>query len=755
MPASSGEIPGRIGAAEEMSRLRQAIDHHNYRYYVLDDPVIGDAEYDRLLRRLRELEDAYPDLITPDSPTRRVGGRPLEAFETVVHRVPMLSLGNAFDEDELRAFDRRVRGLLPGESMEYVAELKIDGLSVSLLYEDGVFVRGATRGDGTTGEDITENLRRVRSVPLRLGVPDGRTSIRGRLEVRGEVYMPVREFEALNRRREAAGEPLFANPRNAAAGSVRQLDPSVTASRALDSFLYVLVWADGDIRPRPTHHANLSLLRELGFKVNQEWRLLSGIDEVVAYCDHWRERRRDLPYETDGVVVKVNSLDQQYRLGFTSSAPRWAVAFKYPAEQDVTRVLNILVNVGRTGVVTPVAELEPVLLAGSTVSRAALHNADYVRDKDIRIGDRVVVQKAGDVIPEVVRVLPERRTGAEREFRMPEVCPSCGSRVVREPGEAAHRCLNFLGCPAQRAESLIHLASRGAMDIDGLGESLIERLLDKGLVADAADVFMLADRKPKLVDLEMRASPTGKPVRLGGTLASKLLHAIDRSKKRPLHNLLVGLGIRFVGDRVARVLARHFGTLDRLMGAGVPELTAIREVGPKIAKSVTDYFREPGNRELIEKLRAAGVNFTEPGTAGRAGQGPQGAPGAPGPLFEGVHQQVEWTAAPGAATLRADGGWAPAEADHRAPAPGTHGPAESPLAGKTIVFTGTLERFERRQAEELVESLGGRAASSVSAKTDYVVAGEKAGTKLDKARELGVIILSEEEFLALLGDTGI
>jgi len=696
----------RVAAEQELARLREAINAHNYRYHVLDAPVIGDAEFDEFLRRLRELEDAYPDLVTPDSPSRRVGGKPLVAFGAVAHSVPMLSLGNAFSEEELRAFDRRVRGLLPGEDVSYVTELKIDGLSVALRYENGLFVQGSTRGDGTSGEDITENLRRVKSIPLRLGVglsgsprPASLPAAAGGVfEARGEIYMPIPEFEALNRRREAAGEPAFANPRNAAAGSVRQLDPAVTAGRSLDSFLYVVIQVQGRPPADTTHQDGLALLRDLGFKVNPEARPAGSLDEVIAFCDIWREKRGGLRYEIDGVVVKVNSLDQQRRLGATSSAPRWAIAFKFPAEQGVTRVRGIAVSVGRTGAVTPLAELEPVRLAGSTVSRASLHNADYVRDKDIRIGDWAVVQKAGDVIPEIVRILPERRTGEEREFRMPETCPVCGSKVVREEGEAAHRCTASLTCPAQRAEGLLHFASRLGLDIEGLGPAVVLQLLESGLVTDVADLYSLAARKDELIALE----------RLADKSASNLLAAIERSKGRPLHRLLCALGVRYVGGRVSRVLARHFGTLDALMTAREDDLVAVPEVGEKIAASVAGFFAEPRNQEIVEKLRRAGVNLREPG-------GPR--VGAPSSLFD--------TPVP-------------------APAPA------SPLAGKIFVFTGTLLTLQRREAEELVESLGGRAASSVSARTDYLVAGREAGSKLDRARELGVKVLTEEDFRTLL-----
>jgi len=711
------ENPDRDRAREELARLRELINYHNYRYHVLDDPEISDEEFDALFRRLLELEEAYPDLVTPDSPSRRVGGRPLESFGTVVHRVPMLSLANAFSEEDLRAFDRRVRSLLEGEPVEYVAELKIDGLSVTLRYEDGVFVQGATRGDGTTGEDVTENLRRVKSIPLRL-----MGGVRESLEVRGEVYIPVREFEELNESRRRAGEPPFANPRNAAAGSVRQLDPSVTASRPLDSFFYSVVEVGGAPVTRGAQDRNLKLLENLGFKVNPEWRLLPDIGAIIAYCREWHDRRHTLPYEIDGVVVKVNSIGQQQRLGSTSSAPRWAVAYKFPAEERETRVEDIIVNIGRTGAVTPVAKLEPVRIAGSTVSRAALHNEDYVREKDIRIGDWVVVRKAGDVIPEVVRSLPDRRTGRERVFRMPRTCPACGARVVRAEGEAVHRCVNSLGCPAQRAEGLIHFASRGGMDIEGMGDVLAVKLLGSGLIRDAADLYRLRERKDELAGLELRKAPkSGKPVRLGETLTAKLLEAVERTKQRPLHRLLYALGIPFVGERVSRVLARHFGRIDRLMEATEDELAAVPEVGPKIAESVAQFFREPRNRELIERLRQAGVNMEEPGV-GTGGSGRAEA-------VAGRPTQLELFG-PGGVT----------------PGPG----AAAAIAGKTIVFTGTLERLTRREAEELVESLGGRAASSVSRKTDFVVAGANAGSKLDRARELGVPVLDEEEFLRLL-----
>lgn len=725
---SLAPIPDHEQARAELARLREEIDRNNYLYHVIDIPAISDADFDALMRRLRELESAYPDLVTPDSPSQRVGGAPVQVFGAVPHSVPMLSLGNAFSEDELRAFDRRVRGLLePGEDVAYVAELKIDGLSVALRYEDGLFVQGSTRGDGATGEDITQNLRRVKSVPKRLATSGGQPAaltqaLRGVLETRGEVYMPIKEFEALNARREAAGEPLFANPRNAAAGSVRQLDPTVTAERALDSFLYVLVQIGGQPAAEDgalsTHWESLGLLRDLGFSVNPESRLVQSIDEAIACCSEWHAKRHTLPYEIDGVVIKVNSFDQQRRLGATSSSPRWAIAFKFPAEQKETRVANIWPSVGRTGTITPIAEFEPVFIAGSTVSRASLHNEDYVRDKDIRIGDWVVIQKAGDVIPEVVRVLPERRTGTETVFHMPEACPVCGARVVREEGEAAHRCTASLSCPAQRIEGLIHFASRDGMDIEGLGPALAVQLLnaDPRLVSDPSDLYRLHERRDELIALE----------RMGEKSADNLLRNIERSKTRPLHRLLHALGIRFVGGRIARVLARHFGTMQDLMAtAATPEaLTEVPEIGEKIAGSVSEFLGEPRNRDLVDRLARAGVNMAEP--AGRRAAASE--PGARGPAQQD-----------------------PGLFDAIAGAPAASGNADSPMAGKTVVFTGTLETMARSEAEELVESLGGRAASSVSAKTDFVVAGAEAGSKLDKARELGIRVLTEAEFNQMVG----
>ncbi|HHY32470.1 MAG TPA: NAD-dependent DNA ligase LigA [Firmicutes bacterium] len=663
---------------DRLRKLRDEIEFHNYRYYVLDDPVISDAEYDRLMNELVRLEAAHPELVTPDSPTQRVGAAPAAAFAPVVHRSPMMSLANVYSVEEIRAFDARVRRALDGEPVEYVAELKIDGLAVSLVYEDGRFVRGATRGDGTTGEDVTHNLKTIRSIPMRLRL-DKPVS----MDVRGEVYMVRREFQKLNEERRAAGEPLFANPRNAAAGSLRQLDPKVTAERPLDIFVYGIGYVIGAEDAAPdTHFEALSFLKKAGFRTNPNTRLCRTVDEVLDYCAHWGEMRASLDYEIDGVVVKVNSLAQQERLGATARSPRWAVAYKFPARQATTVVRDIIVQVGRTGTLTPVAVLEPVELAGSTVSRATLHNEDMIRAKDIRIGDTVVVEKGGDVIPEVVKAVADRRTGAEREFRMPEKCPECGADVVRLEGESAYRCVGGMACPAQVRESILHFASRDAMDIEGMGPSLVAQLIDAGLVKTVADIYDL-----KLEDVAALE-------RMGKKSAENLLSAIEKSKSHPLHRLVFALGIRHVGERSARDLAEHFGTMDRLASATFSELTDVRDVGPKVAESVLAFFREPRNREILRRLADAGVNMKEAEKGVSAGK--------------------------------------------------------SPLAGKTVVLTGALERFTRKEAEEAVLARGGRVSGSVSRKTDYVVVGRDPGSKYEKARELGVTVLDEREFERLL-----
>ena len=653
---------------KRIAELREQLHYHNYRYYVLDDPVIEDSEYDQLMQELIRLESKYPETITPDSPTQRVGHPAAGGFDQVVHRIPLLSLANAFSREELAEFDERVRRWA-GQRVDYVCELKYDGLAVSLTYENGTFARGATRGDGQIGEDVTQNLRTIRSIPLKLAEPVS-------LDVRGEVFMPKQAYEILNREREAKGEPLFANPRNAAAGSLRQLDPKITASRRLDIFVYGI----GGVSPDqiPTHWECLNRLKELGFKVSPYNKHCSSIEEVWEYVETWTAQRDSLPFAIDGIVVKVNSLAVQAQLGATAKSPRWAVAYKFPADQAVAQVLDIEVNVGRTGVVTPLAILTPTLIAGSTVSRATLHNEDYVKAKDIRIGDHVVIQKAGDVIPEIVRPLPERRKGDERVFAMPQACPACGQPLQRTPGEAAVRCVN-LDCPAQAYERIIHFASRDAMNIEGLGPAVIKQLIDNQLIENPADLYELTF--DQLIQLE----------RFGEKSAQNLLDAIADSKQRTLANLIFALGIRHVGSEVARELAARFGSMERLRKATVEELTAIDTIGAKIASSIVSYFSREENNQLIDRLAALGVNMVENKTEG-----------------------------------------------------------SQPLAGLTFVLTGTLEQFSRQEAEEILRSLGAHVAGSVSKNTDYVVAGEKAGSKLAKAQQLGVKILNEQQFIEII-----
>ncbi|MBC7342100.1 MAG: NAD-dependent DNA ligase LigA [Clostridia bacterium] len=658
---------------ERVNQLRRLIEEHNYYYYVLDQPRITDAEYDRLMQELIKLEEKHPELITPDSPTQRVGGQPLPFFAQVRHRFPLLSLNDAFGVDDLRDFHRRVVATV-GSDVEYVVELKIDGLSVALTYDQGILVTGATRGDGEVGEDVTQNLKTIRSLPLRLRQP------LARLEVRGEAFMPKEAFARLNAARESAGEPTFANPRNAAAGSLRQLDPKVAAHRSLDIFVYQVMYVEG--YQLTTHAQALELLESLGFKVNPHRRVCRCLEEVMDFARQWEDKRHDLPYQIDGLVIKVNRLDQQAALGATAKSPRWAVAYKFPAEQAQTVVRQIVVSVGRTGVLTPTAIFDPVRLAGTTVSRATLHNEDYIREKDVRLGDTVVVQKAGDIIPEVVEVKKEKRTGQEKPFQMPRTCPECGAPAVRLEGEAAYRCTGGIYCPAQVRERIIHFASRNAMDIEGLGPAIISQLLAASLIRDPADLYSL--RYEDLVQLE----------RMGPQSSKNLLAAIERSKQNSLAQLIFALGIMHVGERAAAVLSRHYHSLDELMAAKVEDLTKLPDVGPKIAESIVSFFEVPGNRQVIAKLKAAGVD---------------------------PRSEVEG------------------------------GQAQGKLAGKTFVLTGTLERFSRSEAEKLIESQGGKATSSVSKKTDYVVVGANPGSKYDRALQLGVKILSEEEFLKLVG----
>jgi DNA ligase (NAD+) len=658
----------------EVQRLRDELRRHEHLYYVADSPEISDAEYDALMRRLMELEKEHPELASPDSPSERVGGKPREGFVKVRHSSPMLSLDNALSEAELRDFDRRVAELLQGESYRYMAELKMDGLSTAMRYRNGRFSQAVTRGDGEVGEDVTENARTIRSLPLRV---EGGAGLPGEFEARGETVMNRRAFERLNAERDANGQARFANPRNAAAGSLRVLEPRVTASRRLDFYPYFLL--AGGAPAFATQSEALDQLERLGFKVNRQRRLCSGVDEVLEFCARWEAERDSLPYEIDGVVVKVDAVAQQRALGFTAKAPRWAIAYKYPARQAKTRVLGIEVQVGRTGTLTPVAILEPKEVGGVTVSRATLHNEDEIGRLGLEIGDEVVIERSGDVIPKVVRVSVQ---GSPRKpFRMPERCPVCGGTVVREEGESASRCINT-NCSARLKQSVLHFASRGVMNIDGLGEALVDQLVDQGLVTDVAGLYSLtADRLMKLD-------------RMGAKSAVKIIENIEKSKENPLPRVLAALGIRFVGERTATLLADFFGEMDAIASANVEELQEAEEVGPKVAESIHQFFREPRNRELVESLRQAGLGFSQP----------------------------------------------------------TRRPTKGPFEGLTFVLTGTLPTLSREEAKRRIEAAGGKVAGSVSKKTHYVVAGEDAGSKLAKARALKIAIMTEEQLLALLGD---
>ncbi|MFZ2463901.1 MAG: NAD-dependent DNA ligase LigA [Caldibacillus thermoamylovorans] len=662
-------------AKKRVDELHKLLNQYGYEYYVLDKPSVPDSEYDKRMQELIALETEFPQLKTPNSPTQRIGGEVLEGFQKVRHRIPMLSLANAFNEADLRDFDRRVRQTV-GDTA-YVCELKIDGLAVSLRYENGVFVQGSTRGDGTVGEDITVNLRTVRSIPLQL-------TEKVTIEVRGEVFMPKKSFAKLNKEREENGEILFANPRNAAAGSLRQLDPKIAASRNLDVFLYAI--GENHLELIERHSEGLNYLDRLGLKTNQERRLCSTIDDVLEYIKEWQEKRPDLPYEIDGIVVKVDRYDQQEKLGTTVKSPRWAIAYKFPAEEVMTKLIGIDLSVGRTGVVTPTGILEPVRVAGTTVQRASLHNEDLIKEKDIRIGDYVIVKKAGDIIPEVVRSVPEKRTGKENPFAMPTHCPACGSELVRLEGEVALRCINPK-CPAQIREGLIHFVSRNAMNIDGLGEKVITQLFQENLVADVADIYKLT--KEQLIQLE----------RMGEKSVQNLLTAIEASKENSLERLLFGLGIRHVGAKAAKILAQTYEHIDRLMEAKEEELQAITDIGEKMANSIVTYFQAPEVKELIDELKSLGVNVTY------KGERPQNI------------------------------------AD-----------IESPVAGKTIVLTGKLTNLSRNEAKEKLEQLGATVTGSVSKKTDIVIAGADAGSKLEKAQSLDIEIWSEEQFLEILNE---
>ncbi|MGI8351490.1 NAD-dependent DNA ligase LigA [Niallia circulans] len=666
-------------AEKRVKELHNLLNQYGYEYYVLDNPSVPDSEYDALLNELIQLEEKFPSLKTNDSPSQRIGGEVLDMFSKVQHQKPMLSLGNAFNEADLRDFDRKVRAVI-GDDFSYVCELKIDGLAVSLRYENGLFEQGATRGDGTTGEDITANLKTIRSIPLRLNQAVS-------LEVRGEAFMPKKSFEALNKAKDENGEEPFANPRNAAAGSLRQLDPRIAASRNLDIFLYAI--GDAGQTGIQSHSEGLDLLDTLGFKTNKERKRCVTIEDVLHYIEGWQEKRPHLPYEIDGIVIKVDNLVHQEQLGTTVKSPRWAIAYKFPAEEVMTKLLSIELNVGRTGVITPTAVLEPVKVAGTTVKRASLHNEDLIREKDIKLGDMVVIKKAGDIIPEVVNVLVEKRTGEEEEFLMPTHCPECESELVRIEGEVALRCINPK-CPAQIREGLIHFVSRNAMNIDGLGERVISQLFSEKLIEDVADLYTL--QFDQLIQLE----------RMGEKSVHNLLEAIEASKQNSLERLLFGLGIRHVGAKAAKTIAMEFKTMDQLMVATKEDLTAINEIGEKMADSIVTFFEQEEVIELITELKTYGVNMEYTG-----------------PLPIAVEE------------------------------------SDSVFSGKTIVLTGKLEQLSRNEAKEQIELLGGKITGSVSKKTDLVIAGEEAGSKLTKAEQLGIEVWDEERLMAELKNKGV
>ena len=662
--------------AHRAEELRRQIDHHNYLYYVEARPEVSDREFDKLLEELKAIEAAHPELVTPDSPTQRVGGQPVEGFATVTHRQPMLSIDNTYNANDLREFDRRVRKLLPGEAVTYVVELKIDGVAISLTYEKGRFTVGATRGDGRRGDDVTHNLKTIAELPLRLQT-DKPLAL---FEARGEVYMTRDDLARLNKQRQARGLEPFANPRNSAAGALKLLDPRIAAGRHLRLFAYGLGATEGVAVK--SHQEALALLRRFGFPVNPHIQSFDHIDGVIDYCLSWAQKRHELPYETDGMVIKVNDVGQQRRLGTTSKCPRWLVAYKFEEEQAVTRVTAIEVQIGKTGKVTPVAHLEPVQLAGTTVSRASLHNPDEIARKDIRVGDMVVVEKAAEIIPYVVRSLPEKRSGKEKVFRVPTECPKCGAPIARDEGEVDYRCIGP-SCPAQLKERVRFYGSRRAMDIEGLGTVIVDQLVDRGLVHSIPDLYRLS--LEDLIGLE----------RMGKKSAQNLLDGIAASKGRGLARLLTGLGIRHVGEHVAELLADAFGDIDALMAASPQRLAQVSGIGPVVAESVHRFFASNAGRKVVDDLRSQGVKLTEDRKARSAGDGD--------------------------------------------------------LSGKTFVVTGALSRYSRDEIEALIKSLGGKATGSVSKNTDYVVAGEKAGSKLNKARALGIRTLTEDEFDKMIG----
>ena len=656
----------------EIEELRKKINQHSYAYYVMDNPTVSDYEYDLLFRRLLELEEKYPQFITAQSPTQRIGAIPSNSFEKITHPTPMLSLGNAFSNNELILFDQRVKNILQIDTVQYVVEHKIDGLAINLMYENGKLVKAATRGDGSIGEDVTANIRTIKAIPLELNAEE--VEIPEFLEVRGEVYLPKKEFIRLNKERQANDEALFANCRNAAAGSLRQLDPKETAKRYLSAILYGI----GEIKGLnfEYHSAVLDFLSKLGFKTNKEYQIFSNIDEVMQYCASWSEKKEQLDFDIDGMVIKVNNLKDQKILGYTAKDPRWAIAYKFQPEQGITKIEKIVVNVGRTGAITPLAYLTPVTISGSKISKATLHNEDYIVAKDIRIGDTVIVHKAGEIIPEVVAVKLEERTGTEVKFVMPQICPECQNPVVKEDNEAAYKCVNP-NCPAILRENFIHFVSRDAMNIEGLGPSVVSMLLDNNLINDVADLYKLTTEE--LLNLD----------RIGAKSAENLISAIEKSKQAGLNRLLFALGIRFVGVKAANILANHFKSMKALTKSSLEDLLAINEIGTKIAQSIIDYFNKQENLMLLDKLSEVGVNMTAK-------------------TIERMEQEN--------------------------------------FQDKIFVLTGNLESFNRKEASLLIEQFGGKVSSAVSKKTDFVVAGTEAGSKLTKAQELGINIISEEEF---------
>ncbi len=654
---------------QRLNEIKKLLNEYNYQYYVLDNPTVSDQEYDRLMQELQSIELSHPEWITPDSPSQRVGGEVLDGFTKVEHQRMMLSLGNAFNDDDLRAFDSRVHEQV--KNVEYVCELKIDGLSVSLVYEDGQLQYGATRGDGTIGEDITHNVKTIKSIPLSIDYEDD-------FEVRGEIFMPKKSFDELNEQRKKEGVELFANPRNAAAGSVRQLDSSIAAKRKLDAFLYHVPMAlDMGVQ---THQEALEFINRLGFKTNPNNRICQNIDEVIEYIQEITEKRESLPYEIDGVVIKVNDLERQERLGFTAKVPKWAIAYKFPAEEVITKLDDIIFTIGRTGQITPNAVLEPVRVAGSTVQRATLHNEDNVKTKDIRIGDYVVVRKAGDVIPEVVKSLKERRNGSEVPFKMITVCPHCGSPLVRKDNEAAYYCLNE-HCDYKKIEKIIHFASRDAMNIEGLGEKIVEQFYNLGFISSIEDIYHLHVHKKEIMEIEG----------FGQKSMDNLIEAIEKSKQNSLEKLLFGLGIKGIGAKMADILSKNFKTMDCLLETNQFELTKIKDVGETIASSLYQFKTNPANIELLDHLKELGLNMT----------------------YLKDTSVLE----------------------------------ESIFNGKTVCVTGTLEIMKRKEVKEYLARLGANVTGSVSKKTDYLICGRDAGSKLEKARNLGVTVLSEEDFL--------